>query len=52
LAGHSIPRTLFYERADVLYDILMKQGNNVEGVYYADSMIKQNSFWLGNGLVK
>jgi hypothetical protein len=52
LAGHSIPRTLFYERVDVLSKILLNQGKDFDKIYYSDSMIEKNSFWLGKELKK
>ena len=39
MAGRAIPRTLFYERADVLSKILLDQGQGFDKIYYSDTII-------------
>jgi hypothetical protein len=48
VAGHSIPRTLFYERADILSDLLLSEDSNFEKVYFSETMMERNRFWFGN----
>lgn len=47
--SRAIPRTLFYERMDIIYNFLtggsMKSEKDTNKLYFADSKIKTNNFW-------
>ena len=53
----AIPRTLFYEKQDVLMSMLLDGGliegeGDIEKIYYSESQMQANNFWKSRASAK
>jgi hypothetical protein len=49
LAGRQKPTTVFYERSDIINNVLMSEGSQENGkkkFYFNEDEIKENNFWI------